>query len=173
MKGFVLFGAAALSIGLGCGGESVPLRTLSQADVSDIPPGNATGAELSGMYLLVESALTGCRCRVGVCDLRTGTGGTLTVLQQDGALTVTDSAGNSSYGGVNASGTFAYGGGAPFNSAHASGGELAIVHGLFTVSNGRPVDMQSVVQATLTGTLGSESYDCDLSLSATNEYQGP
>ncbi len=33
--------------------------------------------------------------------------------------------------------------------------------------------MQSVVQATLTGTLGSESYDCDLSLSATDEYQGP
>jgi hypothetical protein len=173
MKGLVFLGAAALSLGLGCGGEPVALRTLSQADVSDIPLGNATGTELSGTYLLVESTLTGCRCRVGICDLHAGTGVSLTVLQQDGALTVTDSLGNPSYGGVNANDTFVYGGVAPFDSANASGVELGIVHGLFAVSNGRPVNMEYVGQATLTGTLGSESYDCDLSLSATAEYQGP
>jgi hypothetical protein len=97
----------------------------------------------------------------------------LTILQQDGALTVTDSSGNSSYGGVNADDTFVYGGVAPFNSASASGAELGIVHGRFTVSNGRPVNMQFVGQATLTGTLVSETYDCDLTLAATAEYQGP
>ena len=172
MRGRAILGAVVFSLGLGCG-EPVPLRTLTSADVSDIPPGNATGTELSGTYLLVQSSLTGCRCRVGRCDFRVGTGATLTVLQQDGALTVTDSAGNSSHGGVDAIGTFVYGGVSSLDSANASGEELGIVHGVFTMSNGRPVNRPIAGQATLTGTLGYESYDCDLALAGTAEYQGP
>ena len=98
---------------------------------------------------------------------------TSTVLQQDGALTVTDYLGNPSYGGVNDDETFVYGGVTPSDAAGASGQALGIVHGLFTVSNGRPVNMQFVGQSTLTGTLGYESYDCDLAVAATAEYQGP
>ena len=135
MRALAVVGAVVFSLGLGCA-EPAPLRTLTSADVSDIPPGDATGTELSGTYLLVQSALTGCRCRVGLCDLRVSTGATLTVLQQDGALTATDSAGNSSHGGVDASGTFVYGGVSTFDSANASGEELGIVHGFFTSSNG-------------------------------------
>jgi hypothetical protein len=172
MKRFVSWGVAALSVGLGCG-EPVALRTLTQADVSDIPPGDATGTEVSGTYLLTQSTLTGCRCRVGVCDLHAGTGVTLTVLQQDGALTITDSSGNASHGGINDTLAYVCGGVSPFNASGSSGESYGIQHGLFTVSGGRPVDMQYDGQATLTGTVGSESYDCDLALSATAEYQGP
>ncbi len=168
MRGLVLVGAAVLSIGAGCG-EPTALRTLTEADVSDIPAGNASGTEMSGTYLLVQSTLTGCRCRVGVCDLHVGTGVTLTVVQQDGALTVTDFSGNSSHGGVNVNYTFVYGGTSPLTS----GESFAIEHGLFTVSSGRPVNMQFDGQATLTGTIGYESYDCDLALAATADYQGP
>jgi hypothetical protein len=98
---------------------------------------------------------------------------TSTVLQQDGSLTITDFAGNSSHGGVNGNYTYVCGGASSFNSTASAGETYGIDHGLFTVSAGRPVNMQYDGQATLTGTLGSESYDCDLAFTATADYQGP
>ena len=85
MKGaFVLVFVVGGFVSVGCGDDG--LRTLSQADVVGIPPGNAIGALFAGQYMLTRASKGPCRCRVGSCATLTLGLGAATLMQADGML---------------------------------------------------------------------------------------
>jgi hypothetical protein len=70
-------------------GSSVPLRTLTSADVTGMPAGNATGTIFSGSYVVTTASLDGCSCRSGSCaTIRAVTGALTIVVQAGGMLTL-------------------------------------------------------------------------------------
>ena len=159
-------------LGSGCGGGA-PTKTLTPTDVSNLPPGNATGTALSGSYLVTSSTIEGCDCRVGSCSFFHGvTGGTVTVTQQDGSLTFTASGTETETGGVNADDTFSVGGSFALPYSTGQGEDDTLDTGKFEVSGGAPTGIQFESYQTITGTLEYESYDCDLVASVTARYAG-
>ena len=156
----------------GCGGPSA--KTITAKDVNGIPAGDATGTALSGSYLLASAAIEDCTCRVGSCAMiHAQTGTTLMVVQQAGALTVTDSNGNVSTGGVKLDDTFTCGGEAVIPSAEGQGQIYAVMDGTFQLSGGQPTAMTFQISETITGTILGMSYDCDFLGSGTARYEGP
>ena len=156
----------------GCGGGA-PTKTLTPTNVSNMPPGDATGTALSGTYLVTSSTIEGCDCRVGSCGFfRGATGGTVTVTQQDGSLTFTALGTQPAVGGVNADGTFSVGGAFPVPYSVGQGEDYTIDTGTFEVSGGVPTGVQFQSYQTITGTLEGGSYDCDLVASITARYEG-
>ena len=166
-------GAASLAaFGSGCGGGT-PTKTLTATNVSNVPPGNANGTALSGNYLITSSTIEGCDCRVGSCGFFHGTpGGTMTVTQQDGSLTFTDSGAGEAAGGVNADDTFTAGGSSPIPDSSGQGEVYTLETGTFEVPGGVPTGMEFQADETITGTVEGGSYDCDLVVSVTARYEG-
>jgi hypothetical protein len=156
----------------GCGGSSA--KTVTATDVTGIPAGDATGTTLSGTYLLASAAIEDCTCRVGSCAMiHAETGTTLMVVQQDGALTVTDSNGNVSTGGVKLDDTFTCGGVETIPSAEGQGEIYALLDGTFQLSAGQPTAMTFQISETITGSILGVSYDCDFLGSGMARYEGP
>jgi hypothetical protein len=162
--------AAALLAGVGCGGGE-PTRTLTAADVANQPSGSATGSEFSGDYLVVSSNLTGCSCRVGSCATLQGkVGALLTFAQQDGVLTVTDQDGNAAAGGIDANGTFWYGGAGQSTTATA----YSIAHGHIAVVAGAPDTADEDLETTIATSSGATTpLDCDLRVQVGLRFEGP
>jgi hypothetical protein len=159
---------AGLAVVAGCDG-SPALKRLSASDVTGIPPGNAVGTGLSGKYLVTSATDVACACRSGSCSMiHAATGALLTVVQQDGALTIGVSSGGQLAGGVNADDTFRVGG-----ASQGSSTAYALETGTFTLAGGQPSEMQYEADVTVMATSGSVSYDCDVRTDATATYQGP
>jgi hypothetical protein len=160
------------AVGSGCGGGA-PTKTLTATNVSNMPPGNATGTALSGTYLITSATIAGCDCRVGSCDFFHGAaGGTVIVTQQDGSLTFTASGTEPAAGGVNADDTFSVGGSSPLPDSVGQGEDATLNTGTFEVSGGVPTGVHFQSYQTITGTLEGGSYDCDLVAAVTARYEG-
>jgi hypothetical protein len=175
MKSLVVAGALLVAVVLiGCGGST---RTLTATDVSNLPPGSAVGTALSGSYLVVSSSIDDCNCRVGSCsNVHAQVGVTYTVVQQDGALSITDSgdtAGTALVGGVQADDSFSVGGTGAIPSFLGQGVVYALQTGTFSISGGVPTGTEFSVDETITGTIAAVSYDCDFHASGSTRYQGP
>ncbi len=159
---------------VGCGGGP-STATLNAADVSNIPAGTAVGTELSGSYVIESGVIDACTCRVGPCSFfHAGIGEVVTVVQQDGALTIASSASPSSAvtGGVNADGSFDCGGtDAP--SYLTQGTEYNRAMGTFHLAGGQPTGYSYQADDTVTGSGSGLSFDCDLHGSFSAAYQGP
>jgi len=148
------------ALALGCSSTDQSSRTLSASDVSNLPAGNAVGTSFSGVYVLSDGMISACDCRVGSCaTARVSKGNTFTLSETDGALHVAvHSAGNATDqmydGGINHGGDFRVG------SSYSSGDSVS--HGLLsgTVLGGVSMDAES--QNTLTGKVGGETFDCDI-----------
>lgn len=165
--------AALAVLGSGCGGGGAPTKTLTTTDVSNVPPGDASGTTLSGTYLITSSTIEGCDCRAGSCGFFHGqSGGTVTVAQQDGSLTLTPSTGGPTTGGVDADDTFSAGGSSPIPYTVGMGEDYVLEAGTFEVAGGVPTGMQFQDYETITGTLNVGNYDCDLVLSIAARYEG-
>jgi hypothetical protein len=148
----------------GCDGSDP--RRLTKDDVTGIPPGDATGTGLSGYYGTTEARLEGCRCRVGSCSSLVVTPGDLAhAVQTDGVLEmIAEPSGAVAKGGVNADGTFRMG----YVREDVGNVQYALMNGRFMVSNGTPVSLQMVQEAT--GVNGG--FDCDIRTSSTALYLG-
>src|SRR5262245_55537641 len=107
-------------IGFACLGQTctppaaAPTETCMTSDeITNIPPGDATGTGLSGDYVAVSSTLASCaECAqnacTGICDSAEAVvpeGAVLRVTQSDGTLTF-GTGDEVATGGVNADGTF-------------------------------------------------------------------
>jgi hypothetical protein len=175
MRSLVVAGALLVSVVFaGCGGST---RTLTPADVSDVPPGNAVGTNLSGAYLVVSSSIDDCDCRVGSCSqFHVQIGVTYTVVQQDGALSITDSGdttGTPLLGGVYADNHYSVGGVAVVPSYIGQGVLYAIEEGMFTVAGGVPTGLHFTVDETTKAMIAGASFDCDIHGSGSAVYEGP
>ncbi len=175
MKALIVAGALLVSVvAVGCGGST---RTLTATDVSNIPPGSAVGTTLSGSYLVVSGSIDDCDCRVGSCSqFHVQIGVTYTVVEQDGALSITDSGdttGTPLLGGVDADDHFSAGGVAQIPSYVGSGVIYALETGTFSVSGGAPTGMAFSIDETIKATVAGTSSDCDLHGSGSTQYEGP
>lgn len=140
-----------------CGGEDgPPPRTLTTADVTGMPAGDATGTTFSGTYVVMASAFDGCRCRSGSCaTFSPVTGGLTTVVQDGGMLTIQGNC----FGGVNADGAFWCGG----SRAEMGGGlSLAVNEGTFMMTAGKVSGLEVVQELTIVATIDGRPHDCDL-----------
>ena len=160
-------------ISVGCGGST---RTLTPTDVSDIPPGSAVGTNLSGLYLVVSSSIDDCDCRVGSCSgFHVQIGVTYTIVQQDGALSITDSGdttGTPLVGGVYADNHYSVGGVATVPSYVGQGVIYALEEGSFSVSGGVPTGLHFSIDETTKATIAGASFDCDIHGSGSAQYEG-
>lgn len=175
MRSLVVAGALLVAVVFaGCGGST---RTLTATDVSNIPPGSAVGTDLSGSYLVVAAAIDDCDCRAGSCSqIHAEVGVTYTIVERDGALSVTDSGdttGTPLLGGVDADNSFSVGGTAQIPSSVGQGSIYAMETGTFTVSGGVPTGTKFSVDETIVGTILGLTYDCDLHASGSTQYEGP
>lgn len=110
----VLIGTALLS-GQMCTPAPAP-PCLETADVTNIPPGNATGSAFGGQYVIVSGYGSSCHtcsrneipdfCEHWAPSLTEGT--IVTVTQSDGRITFQD-ASTTATGGVNTDGSFSLG----------------------------------------------------------------
>jgi hypothetical protein len=149
----------------GCGDGA--LRTLSEADVTGIPPGNASGALFSGRYALTRAWKEACRCRSGSCAEVTidPDAGILTLVQDDGMFTSsTDTQpGVTCDGAINSDGSFICGqvAGSPPVSYSLTTGEIAL-------ANGQPTTMKGSSETTtfLPG------FECDLQIGFDGSFIG-
>jgi hypothetical protein len=175
MRSLVVAGALLVTVvSAGCGGST---RTLTPTDVSNIPPGSAVGTDLSGSYLVVSGSIDDCDCRVGSCSqFHAEIGVTYTVVEQDGALSITDSGddtGTSLLGGVDADDHFSVGGVAQVPSYLGSGVMYALETGTFSVASGAPAGLSFSIDETIKTTILGTSTDCDVHGSSTAQYVGP
>ena len=175
MRSLVVAGALLVAVVFaGCGGST---RTLTATDVSNIPPGSAVGTDLSGTYLVVGGSIDDCDCRVGSCSqFHVQIGVTYTVVEQDGALSITDSGdttGTPLLGGVDADDHFSAGGVAQIPSYVGSGVIYAFESGKFNVSGGAPTGVSFSIDETVKTTIGGTSADCDIHASSSAQYEGP
>jgi len=160
----------ALLAGAGCGADSHP---LGRDDVTGFPPGDAVGSTFSGRYQLLSAAITSCYCRVGGCTALSITiqPGPATLVQQDGALTMTDYERVTSTGGVNADGTFTVG------SAQELPGAAVYTRtdGKFVLVNGQPDSFDSTATSTYIIAMPGPAVDldCDLVVACSSRYVGP
>jgi hypothetical protein len=147
---------------------------LTAQDVSNVAPGNATGTELSGTYLLTSASLDDCECRAGPCSFfHSQAGDTLTIVQTDGTLTETDSSGIVLTGGADANYGYSLGGVSMIPYTAGQGTEYSLQTGTFDVSGGQPTGMHLQIDETITGTLAGMNFDCDLLVSGSARYEGP
>ncbi len=162
-----------LAVVIGCGGAP-STETLTASDVTNIPPGTAVGAALSGSYVLESGGIDACNCRVGPCSFfHPGIGEVLNVSQQDGSLTITAAGATTSItGGVNADDTFTCGG-TDLPSYLSQGAEYGRETGRFSLSGGQPTGFSWEADITVTGSGSGLSFDCDLRGSFSAAYQGP
>jgi hypothetical protein len=175
MKSLVVAGALLVAVVLvGCGGST---RTLTATDVSNIPPGSAVGTTLSGTYLVVSGSIDDCDCRVGSCsEFHAEIGVTYTIVEQDGALSITDSGddtGTPLLGGVDADDSFSAGGVAQVPTYLGQGVIYALEEGKFSVSGGAPTGVSFSIDETVKTTIGGTTSDCDIHGSSSAEYEGP
>jgi len=175
VKPLVFAGVLLVSVGLvGCGGST---RTLTATDVSNIPPGSAVGTSLSGTYLVTSSSIDDCNCRVGSCSqFHAEIGVTYTIVEQDGALSITDSGdatGTPLLGGVDLDDSFSAGGVAQIPTYLGQGAVYALETGTFSVSGGVPTGIHYSIDDTTTATITGISYDCDIHGSGSAQYEGP
>ena len=175
MRSLIVAGALLVAVVFGgCGGST---RTLTATDVSNLPAGNAVGTNLSGAYLVVSSSLDDCDCRVGSCsEFHAQLGVTDTVVQQDGALSITDSADMTAtalVGGVYADDRYSVGGMTVVPSSAGQGVLFALEEGMFTVSGGAPTGLRFTIDETIKATLGGLTFDCDLHGTGSAQYEGP
>ncbi len=159
---------ALLGFALGCADGGLP--TLTDKDVTGIPAGNALGTTYSGMYSLITSHLAACRCRAAVdcAALQPGGGGTFTVVEQDGLLSIDAPPCN---GGVNRDGSFRCG-----TRTDGSTGTIAYAaaEGGFGSTNGRPSTFQAVENVSTFTTNGLvTSWTCDIRLFVTAVFVSP
>jgi hypothetical protein len=171
-----MVGATVVLLVLGCGESAPPppTMTLSANTVGDLPAGTATGTSLSGSYLLTNGRIENCVCRAGSCSMIKAMPGTVsTVVQQDGALTITDSNGNPITGGVNVDDTYTCGGWASVDQDTGYGWIYALEEGQFDLSAGQPFDMQFQLYETIKATVLSMTFDCDFVASGFRRYEGP
>ncbi|HET9956827.1 MAG TPA: hypothetical protein VFQ61_20165 [Polyangiaceae bacterium] len=148
---------AGLVLSMGCGGTDEPPRTLSPADVTGLPAGDASGTSFTGAYMLTKSSVTECNCRVGPCSKLHGSQGDLFTLRQTGGalnIVLRSRTGEQTYdGGINRDGSFQVGSAtvdAPYTSYSLLSG---------TVSAG--VSMAATSYNTFTGKVDGEDFDCD------------
>ena len=171
---FVAGAFFATVVVVGCGGST---RTLTATDVANIPPGSAVGTTLSGSYLVVSGSIDDCDCRVGSCSqYHVEIGVTYTVVEQDGALTITDSGdttGTPLLGGVDADDSFTVGGVAQVPYYVGQGVIYAFESGKFNVSGGAPTGVSFSIDETVKTTIGATSADCDIHASSSAQYEGP
>ena len=159
---------ACLGLALVAGCDDTHLRTLTPADVTGLPSGDAIGTGYSGGYISTKISLLGCSCRTaGSCATAKTTfdGATITLMatQVDGALTLDVPC----TGGVDANGRFSCGG-----VGHGAGGDAyQLLTGRFVVSGVQVMGMMLLDQETTTDAL--LNHDCDLSFSASLLYAGP
>jgi hypothetical protein len=159
----------ALLAGAGCGSDA---PALGRDDVTGLPPGNAVGSTFSGSYLVDSGAITGCTCRVGSCGAITGmTGAVITIVQQDGMLTMTQANANTEpeVGGIDADGRFSLG------SATEQPGfaEYSRSDGTFVLLGGQPDSASFTAAATIIVAMPGLNFDCDIYVAGTWRYQGP
>lgn len=167
--------ATLLSLPLGafsCGSADAPSsgpRTLTSADVTNLPPGSAIGETFSGLYAIEMSAATGCNCRVGSCsEWSADQAGSFALMQADGALHLTlhGRYNDSIYdGSINADGTLRVGGGPDSESLRG----FSLLTG--TVTAQTSLDIQS--ENTVVGAIGGTEYDCDVSAQISAQYVAP
>jgi hypothetical protein len=174
MRSLVVAGSLLVAVVFaGCGGST---RTVTAADVSNIPPGSAVGTELSGSYLVLTASIDDCDCRVGSCSqFRPEIGVTYAIVQQDGALTIRDSGdttGTPLVGGVDADNHFSAGGVAVVPSYLGQGVIYALETGSFSVSGGLPTGVQFSIDETVKTTIAGASLDCDIHGSNSAQYEG-
>ena len=175
MRSLVVTEALLLGVFLvGCGGST---RTLTATDVSNIPPGSAVGTDLSGSYLVVSAAIADCNCRTGSCSqVHAEVGVTYTIVEQDGALSITDSGdttGTPLLGGVDADNSFSVGGTAQIPTYVGQGFVYVMQMGTFNVSGGVPTGMHFTADETIVGTIAGLTYDCDVQSNGSTLYEGP
>jgi hypothetical protein len=175
MRSLAVAGALLVAVVFaGCGGST---RTLTATDVSNIPTGSALGTALSGLYLVVSSAIDDCNCRTGSCsEIHAQVGVTDTIVEQDGALSITDSGDNTGTplsGGVDANDSFSVGGTAQVPASTGQGVIYAMETGTFSVSGGVPTGVQFSVDETIVGTILGMTYDCDFHASGSAQYEAP
>jgi hypothetical protein len=148
--------------GVGCGGNE--LRTLSHADVTGLPAGNATGTTFSGQYLTTSNVVVACRCRAGSCAaLHGNVGATLSGIQMDGSFQLGAGA-QLAQGGIDSDGTFHLG----FSLEEPGNVQYALLDGHVTTAAGAPTGMTFTQHAT-----GKNELDCDIVSSGEARYVGP
>lgn len=168
MKGALRFAIAVTGmVALGCDGDS--LRTLSQADVVGIPPGDATGSLFSGQYRSTGVWIGACRCRVGSCSAITVSQEprTFPVVQTDGLLEFVDEVdpARSTLCSIDSDGSFVCGA----DQSTAVIVSYVLTTGRITVANGRPASMNAIAENTVV----SSGYDCDFQVGLQASYVGP
>jgi hypothetical protein len=149
----------------GCGlvgSDGEAARTITRADVFDLPPGDAVGSTFSGSYVVVAGAVQDCRCRQGRCDVSPGLGAIIVVVQQDGALTF----GNST-GGVDEDGRFWVG----LADEGPTGASFFLTTGQFRLAMGSPASFHALDEWTVVDTAAGA--DCDFRGSLQTRYLGP
>ncbi len=156
--------------GGGGGGEGEPLRTLTQADVVDLPAGTGTGTTYSGVYAIDTIIVTGCHCRRGSCGVDVRPGGMFWASQQDGMFTqeFEGAPGPVARGGIDADGTYTVGS----DSEDIYGVAYTLFEGQIKLVDGVPKGGVANLVSTVTGIPGI-NVDCDLTARETFHYEGP
>ena len=154
-----------------CGSSDQSSSTLTGTDVTNLPPGNATGTAFSGKYLLKDGKITECECRVNECSKwNVSRGDTFTFTETDGSLhvllhSITNTMGamDQMYdGGINRGGDFRVGS----TFVRQDGTFYGLLSG--TMVPGVSADVES--HTTAKGQVAGEDFDCDLVLNATLSY---
>jgi hypothetical protein len=158
-----LFTLSALA-GSGCGSGA---RRITAADITQVPPGTATGALFSGDYVVTGGAIEGCTCRLGSCStLHVNVGSITTAVETDGVLQFSSPTGGlGCTGGVDSDGSFRC------NASKVQPGdvEYVVANGQFHVANGQPTSMTMIQEVTA----AVANYDCDVRASMVAQYSGP
>jgi hypothetical protein len=151
-----------LALGLGgCGGAP---RGLTPEEVTSLPPGNASGSDVSGDYEL-EAFFADCdgRCplvgpfEVSTCDVGTVGDVDAEITQEDGRLTVDVNSSLLDFraeGGINADGTFDVGG-----YATQLGGAVEVI-ARFSGTVGADGQLVAEGQVLARGEVDGETIDC-------------
>lgn len=161
-------GGLLLSVIVGCGeaDEGEVQETLTQADVENVPVGDAQGSALSGVYVLDESDMLGCRCRVGSCaDWFETSLATLRLTQADGAVTIhwLGQYDEMTYhGGVDGDGSFVVGGWRQ--------SERSRTYSQLEGTIAAQTSMNARSKNTFVGRIGGKDQDCDVSAKLTISY---
>jgi hypothetical protein len=158
-----------LAMLVGCGGSD--LRTLTRDDVSGLPTGDATGALISGQYVLTVHRAEACRCRVGRCTgFMFSEGQPVLFVQADGFLSMTDPLMSATgQGGVDTDGHFWVGA----LKEQPGDTQYTLIDGAFVLSGGAPVSMSGTQEMTITTQPVSSPLDCDLKIRIAASFVGP
>lgn len=157
-----------LSVIVGCGeaDDGEVQETLTQADVANVPQGDAQGNALSGVYVLDESQVLGCRCRAGSCaDWFETSTATLRLTQTDGAMTIQWLGQYDEmmyHGGVDEDGSFMLGG---WRQSERSR-EYSLLEGTIVAQT----SMNARSKNTFVGRFNGKEEDCDISAKLTISY---